>query len=389
MEPLLYNDDIIYFKRINAKQIKINDIVLINKQQLFIHRVIYKNNQYLVTKGDNNHLSDGKIKPNQVLGQVVKIKRGKNVYKPADIYLIQSGLYLKAVVEIKKLFEKNKIEYVFLKGLPLHLFFEGTHPKRLYFDCDILISRQCFPLAEKIILSQGYKVVDFPLSKQRISMRSKSPERSYQKIIEGFPINLDIHLEAVFMMTQLGNLEALYPQTLIDLFTYELLKTKREVNINKETFSILHVHYLIIYLSLHFFHHNFQGVFRLEFINKIVRRSKLRLDDWEDINKIIARFNLNNFIAPVFFLLKEYYQTSIPNFINHYHGKQIYKNDNIFDSEQRIVAGVNRFRNLFLLSPYPLWKKVFIFTNHEVIYYIFFVLKKKLFYFLKAVLKNR
>lgn len=388
MEPLLFENDLVYFEKVKTKGIKINDILLIRKGQLFIHRVIYNNGQYLISKGDNNSLSDGKIRPSQILGRVIKVRRGKNLFKPEDVYLIQSSLYLKEVIKIKKILEENKIEYVFLKGLPLHFFFEGTHPKRLYSDCDILINKNFFLQAEKIFFSQGYKAVDLSLSKQSRSIKSKLSECSYQKIIQGFAINFDVHLEAVFMMTQLGHLEPLYPQKLIDLFTQELLKTKRTITINHQSFFILNTKYLILYLALHFFHHNFQGAFRLHLLDKIIRRSKLKHNNWQKVKEIINTFQLDNFISPVFFLLKKHYQTPLPRFIN-FKNLMNFKNLHIFDSDSRITSGVTRFKNIFMLSPYPLWKKLFIFTNLEVLYSIFFVMKKKLSYFLRVFLKKR
>ena len=41
---------------------------------------------------------------------------------------------------------------------------------------------------------------------------------------------------------------------------------------------------------------------------------------------------------------------------------------NIFDDEPRVKAGINRFKNLFFLSPEPLWRKVMIIFNPQVVY---------------------
>lgn len=382
MEPLLYDGDVIYIEKIKKNLIDINNILLIKKGQLFIHRVIYKNRRYLITKGDNNSLSDGKIKPNQILGRVFKIKRGKNFYKLDDIYLIQSGYYLKEIIKIKNLFEKNGIKYVFLKGLPLHLFFEGTHPKRLYFDCDILVDRKNLTKIKQIFSSQGYKQHDIPLENKK--PRHEKQEIAFQKIINGLPVNFDVHFEPVFMMTQLGHLEALYPKKLLDQMTEEFMENKRTVKINNNFFPILSKTDLIIYLALHFFHHNFQGAFRLDFLNKVIRQSRLKRTDWIKIQQKINKFNLENFLTSVFFLLKKYCQTPLPDFIK---DKKI--EVNIFDSESRISSGIARFRNLLFLSPYPLSKKLFVFANPEVISSIFFISRKKLSYFLRGFSKNR
>jgi hypothetical protein len=144
----------------------------------------------------------------------------------------------------------------------------------------------------------------------------------------------------------------------------------------------LHFEFLILYLALHLFHHNFQGSFRFQFFDIVVRKSKLNARNWQNIGKTIAKYQLNNFAYPVFYLAKKYYQTPIPNSflkqikpVNPLANKLINKLtlNSILTDEPRIKAGVNRFKNLFFLSPNPLWKKIFVFFNPQVIYSIFFV----------------
>ncbi|MGB9707692.1 MAG: signal peptidase I, partial [Microgenomates group bacterium] len=91
MFPLLQENDIVFFKKIPFSKIKINDIIVFKKNsQLITHRVIYKNKKYLITKGDNNPKSDGKIFSKQIIGKVYQIKRNGQIIKPETLYLIQS-----------------------------------------------------------------------------------------------------------------------------------------------------------------------------------------------------------------------------------------------------------------------------------------------------------
>ena len=151
MEPIFHENDVLYFKKIAFKSIKVNDIVSIKKgKQLISHRVIYKTNKYLVTKGDNNPISDGKIFPKQIIGKVYQVKRKGQIFDPEQLYLLQSTLYFQEIVKIKTKLDKQGINYVFLKGLPLHLYFEKTHPRRIYLDCDVLVDKKDFFKAEKI-----------------------------------------------------------------------------------------------------------------------------------------------------------------------------------------------------------------------------------------------
>jgi len=392
MLPLFGKDNIVYFDSINKRRLQINDIVFVKKSKdFFVHRIIYKNSDYFITRGDNNLKSDGKIKHNQIIAKVKKIKKGKNTYTPENIYLLQSAYYFKEILKIKKLFEMNNVSYVFLKGLPLHLYFEGNHPRRLYTDCDVLIGKKDFDKAKKILSQSGYENNNTSFSPIQRKLKDKVTESSFFKIINGIPVVFDIHLEPVFLMTQIGSLNALYPQNLINRLTIALLETKREIIINDEKFFILNSKFLILYLALHFFHHNFRGAFRLDFLDKVIRKSHLKKQGWINIKTTVDDYSLENFVKPVFFLLKKYYSTPVPDFMltkgRSAFGRN-FNNLDIFSDKPRFETGVNRFKNIFFLSPRPFIIKLLVFFDPQVIYLVFFVLKKKLSRFLKAVLEN-
>jgi len=386
MLPILQENDVVYYQKFPFLWLKVNDLILFNKnKQLVCHRVIYKKG-YTITKGDNNPKIDGKIKSSQIIGRITKIKRNGQTYRLNDLYLFQSTLYFQEIVKIKKRFEKKKINFVFLKGLPLHLYFEENHPRRLYADCDVLVDKKDFDKAKKILSLSDYKSNDARFSPAQKKLKNKGIESSFLKIINGVPVVFDIHLEPVFLMVQIDSLNPLYPQKLLDQLTDEFLKNKQQITINNQQFYILNTRYLILYLALHFFHHNFRGAFRLEFIDKVIRKSRLTDKKWGEIMIEIEKYRLKNFVFPVFLLLKKYYQTPIPNFIN-FKNFTNFKNSDIFNDETRLEAGINRFKNIFFLSPRPLIIKLGVFFNPAVIYLTFFSLKKRLFYFFSTHLK--
>lgn len=376
MFPILQEGDILYFKKIPFSKIKVNDLIVFQKKnQIICHRVIYKTQKYIITKGDNSLKSDGKIYPKQILGKVYQVKRNGQIFKPETLYLIQSTHYFPEIVKIKQAFDKEKINYVFLKGLPLHLYFEGKHPQRIYADCDVLIDKKDFQKAQNILFKFGYQKAEASLFNWQKKLKDKEVENAYWKNINGFTVIFDLHLEVVFMMTQLGSLNDLYPQKLIDNLTEEFLNAKKKVKILNETFLILNTNHLILYLALHLFHHNFKGAFRYEFLNKVIKKTKNKEKFFKEILVIIKKYKLNNFSYPVFYLLKKYYQTPLPNdFLSRIKPSSFltlklynFKNLNIFNDEPRLKAGINRFLNLFLLSPNPWWKKILVFFNFQVI----------------------
>ncbi len=401
MMPLLLENDIVYFKKIPFSQIKVNDIIVFKKKkELICHRVIYKkpslkkDSLHLITKGDNSPYADSKVYPHQILGKVYQVKRNGKIIFPETLYLIQSSQYLNEIIKIKKEFDKAGINYLFLKGLPLHLYFESRHPKRIYADCDVLIDKKDFETTKKILSDFRYVIFDQSLSKIHTLLRRKQIEVPFLKKNKNLSslIVFDIHLELDWMSQQLGKLEELYPQTLINNLTKECLRSKKSIRINGEKFFVLNFEFLIIYLSLHLFHHNFTGAFRYQFLDTVIRRglnSRSHRNDkkinWQRIAQKIKEYQLQNFVYPVFFLLKKHYHTPIPSsFLSSIKPSSVdtftpLHKINIFNDEPRIRAGIKRFLYLFLLSPNPFYKKILVFFNPAVVYSILWVGLKKIF----------
>lgn len=402
MIPLLYPQDKVYLQSVVFSAIKVNDIVAFKKNgQLICHRVIYKGKNYLIAKGDNGFQIDGKIKPKNILGKIEEVKRGGKIFNLNFLYLIQSTHYFEEIVKIKKKLEEAKVNFVFLKGLPLHLYYQGSHPRRFYADCDVLVEKKDFEKAQKILFSFGYQKVDTGLSSTHKKLNTEKVENVYSKKIKDWWVSFDLHLEVVFMMTQFGGLEALYQQTFIDRLTEKFLNNKKQIIINREKFFILNSKFLIFYLALHFFHHNFQGAFRLEFLAAVIKKEGRKKKIWQEIGAAINDCNLNNFVYPAFVLAKKYYQLHIPKrFLreiapkNNLTFKLLRLADkigvftyyplikprkiNIFKEAPRIKAGVWRFLNLFFLSPSPFFKKILVVFNRGVWYSLFFLVKNKI-----------
>lgn len=389
MFPLLRSGDILFFKKISFARLRVNDIGLIAKKKItFTHRIIFRTTNYLITKGDNSNQSDGKIFPKQFIAKLDKIRRKKHYFKVEDIYLLQATLYFQEILKIKKIFERNKLDYLFLKGLPLHLYFENQHPKRLFLDCDILIKRKKYLKVKRILKKEGFKEAEQNFSFGLIKLKNKKTETQFYKIINGLPIILDIHLEVVFMLTKLPHQECFFSKSVVSKITNEFLKKKKLIKINGESFPILEFSDFIIYLSLHFFHHNYRGSFRLAFLDKIIKNHFKKEGDYENITSQTMQYGLNNFIYPVFLFLKKYYKTPIPdNFLKQIKPKQKYlsyirKNIlkiNIFNDETRTEAGINRFRYIFFLSQNAVIYKSLVFFNPQVLYLVGWAIFRKIF----------
>ena len=385
MMPVLFPDDILYFKKTRSKNLKVNDIILAKNKKLFVHRLIYKSSKFAVTKGDNNFTSDGKVKYKDVAAKLISIKRGNKIINPENIYLIQSSFYFREIVKIKNALYSNNIDFLFLKGLPLHLYKEKKQPGRIYADCDILIRKEDFSKVSEILKKNGFNYHESSYSLIHKLLKNKPTEFAFVKQIQNFPVVFDVHAEANFLLNQIGKLDILYSQKLLDRLTLKFMKEKKEAIVDGEKFPLLSDNNLIIYLSLHFFHHNFRGAFRLDLIDKIINKNKKI--NWRELTEKIIEFKLQNYIYTVFLLLKKYYKTEIdrkflvqitPSYRNlNFIIRELLK-VNIFDEQSNFESGIKRFKYIFYLSGGNKILKYLIFFYPSVIYSITWVMLKSL-----------
>jgi len=402
MMPILQDGDVVSIQKVSLESLRINDIICFRqKNRLVTHRVVYKTKSYVITKGDNNPVSDGKILKNKILGKISAIERKEQKFDIDDLYLFQSSIYFEEIKRVVGMFKKAGIDQVILKGLPLHLFLEKKHQRRIYADCDILVAKKdCFR-ARNLLKNEGYQKVDFPLSSKHKKLKDKDVEESFVKKISGYTVVFDIHYEAAFMMTQLGKLEYLYPQKLLEDFTKSLLNNKRIVEIGDGKFPLLSLEEQIVYLFLHLFHHNFRGGYRYDILVKILGMPF----DKNKLIHIITEYKLTNFVYPGLMLLNEYYPDekyqklfgllTVSKQVRKYVSKKVLP-IRIFDGEERIGAGTKRFLLIFNLSPRPILIRYLTILNKQVLYSIYWVLVNKTrliilqkFPFLRPLLQRR
>ncbi len=391
MEPLLKENDIVYIKKISFHIIKINDIVAIKKfNKIITHRVIYKTNSYIITKGDNNLQSDGHIYPRQILGVVYKVKRGKIFFRPDDIYFLQSSLYFQEILKIKKAFERYHINYVFLKGLPVYMHFQKKHPRRIYGDCDILIyekdKKTIFSLFKK--LGYSYISAKRPWSLFFLPMQ-KQKKFNFFKNIGDFFIVFDMHTMITFMIDHLGHLPALFPEKKLKNMSVKFLTNKQIVSIQGEIFPLLSNNHLALYSALHIFNHNYELPFRYELLAQLVKKKFIR---YKNLTKEIRHYRIENFVYPSFFFLKKYFMKSLPDqFLLSIEPKEICKkytdifilNKNIFQRKSLVNTGIERFLYSFVLSPRSFHKKLFIFFDVRIVAATLLVIGRKILIFFK------
>ena len=406
MYPILQSGDRVEYIQTPFSNIRLNDIVIVYSNKIFVtHRVIYKTSTTCITRGDNNRASDGEIKKERILGKVVRFKRNGVWHDIQEVYRIQSALYLHEIQKLETVLRLHKVPHVFLKGVLISLRYEGTIPKRIYADCDILVKRYDQKNIEKVFKMLGYQLQERALwQPQRLPSRQTiKPEVSFVKIVSGVPVVFDVHFEPVFLMTQLGGMNMLYPSTLLTLLGDNIINRGERKKIRGFSYSLCSPPDQILYLALHIFHHNFTDSMRYQLLDSVIRKSALllrsasgrssnlkkglppfgsaqgklsRYDIWEELVDMIKVYRLEGYVYGVFILLKKYFKTPIPpsffrsicpsRFALHVLRFAIQRID-IFSQDSRAKAGITRFILIFLLSPNPLVRKFLIFIHKDTL----------------------
>lgn len=385
MLPILKPGDILHLIKTGFQNVKEGDLVMVSKnRQFMVHRVIYKSTKFLITKGDHALKSDGRIRPENVHAVLAYLTRNGQSLRPEDYYLIQAGAYQNELIKITRAFTQKYINYVFLKGLPLYLHLQKNLPSRLYADCDLLISPNDYMAAAEVLEKTGFRPVESSYSPLFKLLKKVPTETVFIKKTPLWTVVLDIHQEPAFLMNQISELDALYPQKLINKLTGLFLERKRVFNYKNIKYNLLSAEHQILYLALHFFHHSFSGFYRLILMRSACRKLK---GGWQELAKLISEYRLENFTYPSFHLLNKYYpQTVPPIFLRKIKPisrklklvKKILSKMEIESEGNQLSAGKKRFLNIFRLSPQPYLRKLTVFLYPSVLNAASYLLSKKI-----------
>lgn len=364
MAPLLLDSDLITIKQVPFLKLKVDDIISFFKnKKLVSHRIVYINKNisdpYVITKGDFNFKDDGKIYDKEIMGKIVRVKRKDTSFAITSLYQFNAYYYLREIDYFLSILRRNKINYIILKGLPLYLYINNKIPNRIFADCDILIKPKNFKKIYGILMRNGY-IPEYPVT----NFSKKVPELSFNKVINHFKVSFDIHTEPCFMMTKLSKLDLLYPTSKITQITESFFRKKIKVSLGGKKYFVLSCEDQLAYLFLHLFHHNFRGYNRYHLIDQLIKMKKI---DFQKFWHFVHKFNLENYILPGLRMFQLYYPTKDVDFgSNSYHTDSLPKRLNIFEVKTNFDEGIERFVNLFLLSPSPLYKKIFVIFSDQV-----------------------
>ncbi|KKU04136.1 MAG: hypothetical protein UX88_C0001G0028 [Candidatus Woesebacteria bacterium GW2011_GWC2_47_16] len=375
MVPLLLPNDRLIVEK--SSDYKVDDIIVFLKDGKFVaHRLVYINERddYFITMGDNNPRGE-KIFPRQILGKVNTIARNGREINLEHVYLAQSSNYLVAIRKINLALITSKISYLILKGLPVHIYFTGTPPKRIYKDFDILISEKDFSKAAEKLGELGFiRTEVIPSHTPNDKKYRKSTEISFVKPSSLFPIVIDLHIEPSIGFARARGLNKLFPG--LSSFSGYLREGRKVRLVSGMKLPLLETSLFALYLMLHFYQHNFQGMFRLDFLYRVLSREDL---DWGKLARLITKFQLENFTFPVLMFLglykgfnfpKSFLKKVKPTFDKVIVAKIIVRTVSPFRNDQRTLEkALKRLFWSFLLSPLALFEKLKLLLHPDVASY--------------------
>lgn len=359
MYPLFLPEDRAQIQKSNLYSV--DDIIAFRKNDRIIaHRIIYvfPNGKRFITKGDNNTEPDEIIGRDGILGKVSAIKRGKNLINLDHLYLTQSSFYLSQLKYINKLFGKKKLNYIILRGIIPYIHYLKKIPRRLYFDCDILVKNNDFQTAIEALETAGFKKLTPSLFKREFN---NPTEITLVKSFVPFPVQIDLHRSLGIPFTKVTNLNALLPK--LKDFEKSLFRNISKANVQSQQFPVLTKEILFICLVLHWYKHNFEGLYRMDLANSLIKADF----DWKKVSIIVRKYQLEAIVFMGIILLNKYFQTRIPRqFLMKFKISLIKKSIMTisanslysFGTASKTRAGAKRVALLMLLSPSTLSEKL-------------------------------
>lgn len=102
MAPLLEVNDQVILSLVDFETLKKGDIITITQREaLTTHRVVWQDDQYVVTKGDRNMVLDEPTPYNRIIGKVSQI-HSKKLSNTLDLEASQNQLKLKSIYRLSQ-----------------------------------------------------------------------------------------------------------------------------------------------------------------------------------------------------------------------------------------------------------------------------------------------
>ncbi len=266
MLPIIHDNDFLF----NIKKSKyfLDDVVSFKSNLKSItHRITYINNSIFYSKGDNNLKNEGPLSISLILGKVEYVIRNKTKIPLSLIYRTIFDKYVFELSKINNELNQKKINFVYIKGPINHLYYKKEIPNYFYCDCDILINKKNFIFLKKILLKNKFKF------KKTLN---NANQFSFFKYNNKIAISLDIHIKPGIFFTSYGYFNKYFAsKKYLNTLTNIFLKNRIFFNYSNSSFPLLNTESQLLYLYIHFYHHNFLGIEKIRLTQFIVKITNL------------------------------------------------------------------------------------------------------------------
>ncbi len=341
MGTVISSKKLVKISPVSFDELKIGDLVFVKiSRKGVLHYLLLKHGKKGLTWGEANNYFDGWFSSKLFLG---KVKR--------DFWPKLALVYLFEWERVASELKKKSIDYLILKGPLWQKKYFGCFPNKPFIDLDVLISRDNYFQAKRILNSQGWKI-KIEQGVECEHCRGNDPVAGEISFIKKkVELKIDLHLEP-------------FAWTSGQFFQWPFNKKKIQ-KISKELMKIKKGHFLeptewLFYASLNFFlNHNMRGIWQLADIANIVLNKKInwkKLWQLADSHDCLPIVKLNIYWVRRMFGLKNNFEAP---------GGKIVK---LFINEKTFFKPINpileRKKNLylntilrFLLWPVPVWRK--------------------------------
>jgi len=291
MFPLIPNNTKTIITPKKFSEIKIYDIVAVKSQnKIIIHQCLFKNSQYLVCQGVNNHFVDPPASPKQILGTV-------------DIGNYWKIINLNYDFELQKIHQLiPKVPILILKGASWQKKFYGHYLNKSVSDIDILIKKSNFANLKKAL-----EILDY----HQLPSSTPSNEISFVKKTSTQSLTIDVHFRAIRSALNPLFRHPLEAKNMTKL-TSEFWKSSSS---QKDNLHFLKSEHLLLYFCLNsLFHHGLRGTDILATISFIATTEKI---NWQNFWDLVKKYHFTNFVYYPLGWSSRLFKTKVPNLKHH------------------------------------------------------------------------
>lgn len=196
-------------------------------------------------------------------------------------------LQVRELLSVNRIFRREKIAVVYLKGILGHYSLTGTWLNYSPVDIDILVRPEDAARVKQILNSLGYRLIISSDPGQRVSEQA---ELTLGRRIGRFHVTIDVHT-LVFIPTK--HVFDVLPRLLSLKISDEFFQRRRFIRFRKQRVAIFCPEDMLLHQSLNFFfHHSCRGAAQLSEIATILQGARI---DWNAVVKRLQKWGLSIF----------------------------------------------------------------------------------------------